>query len=324
MNDKYKELFNEYLQHIRLSGHTVQGINGLRSRVPKFFTFIDEHDFEIHQVGIREAQEYQGWLISTGRKDGGAYSPKTVNAYIISVSNFYEFIKRKGMVPANPFKEIKRMRIDRKLLSNLLKEEAMNEFLASLSRFDEEHSLKKQITRYKIHVAAELMYATGLRISEVANLRVEDIHFTRGTIVVQKGKGGKSRIVWMNDYAKEVLKIYVEQMRDLVFNQWNEKNNTLFGVRWQAFEKIVNRVLKATSRECVGAPVTAHGLRHAMGYHLLRAGCNIRYIQEILGHKLLRNTEIYTKVDKEDLREVLDTCHPRQFRSRHDEKTDNY
>jgi len=323
MNDKYKSLFNEYLQHIRLAGHTVQGIIGLRSRVPKFFTFLEEQGLEIHEVGIREAQEYQGWLISTGRKDGGQYSPKTINAYIISASNFYGFVKRKGLVSANPFKEIKRMRIDRKLPRNLLKEDQMNDFLAKLAQYDNETSLKTKITRYKVHVAAELMYATGLRINEVAALRNEDINFTRGTIVVRHGKGGKTRTVWMNDYAKEVLKLYVEQMRELVFNKWNERNNTLFGVRWQSFEKIVNRVLKATARELRFPPFTTHGFRHAVGYHLLRAGCNIRYIQEILGHKLLRNTEIYTQVDKEDLREVLDTCHPRQFRSRHDEEIDS-
>jgi len=323
MNDKYKTLFKEYLDHIRLAGHTVQGRKGLRNRVPKFFTFLDKRDLAIHEVGIREAQEYQGWLISTGKNDGGKYSPKTVNAYIISASNFYEFVKRKGMVPSNPFKEIKRMRIDKKLPRNLLKEDEMDLFLEKLARYDEEDSFTHMMTRYKVHVTAELLYATGLRISEAANLRVEDIDFTRGTVIVKEGKGGKPRTAWLNDYAKEVLALYVEQTRDLVFNKRNEQNNTLFGVRWQPFEKIVNKVLKEVAKEHGFPKVTAHSFRHALGYHLLRAGCNIRYIQEILGHKLLRNTEIYTKVDKENLREVLDTCHPRKFRSIYDEKTDN-
>jgi integrase/recombinase XerC len=323
MEEKYRPLFKEYVNQMRLAGHTKQGITGLRNRVPKFFTFLDKHDLAIHEVGITQAQDYQGWLIATGRRDRGKYSPKTINTYIVAASSFCEFAKQKGLVPANPFKEIKRMRIDKKLPRNLLKEDRMDLFLEKLGRYDEENCLKTKKTRYRVHVIAELLYATGLRISEAANLRVEDIDFSRGTITVREGKGGRTRTAWMNDYAKEILKLYVEQMRELVFNEWNEKNGTLFGVRWQSFEKMVNKVLRKTAGELGCPEVTAHSFRHAVGYHLLRAGCNIRYIQEILGHKLLRNTEIYTKVDKEDLREVLDTFHPRQFRSSRYEETDN-
>jgi site-specific recombinase XerD len=323
MKEKYRQLFKEYLEQARLAGHTVQGILGLRNRVPKFFIFLEEKGLEISEIGIREAQDYQGWLIDTGRLDGGKYSPKTVNAFLISVTNFYEFVKQKGLVPSNPFKEIKKMRIDKKLPRNLLKEDEMNRFLAKLAQYDEEDSLKTKITQYRVHVVAELSYATGLRISEVANLRVEDINFTRGTVTVREGKGGRTRTAWLNDYAKDILQLYVEQMRELVFNEWNEKNGTLFGVRWQSFDKMVNKVLNKAAKELEFPGFTAHRFRHAVGYHLLRAGCNIRYIQEILGHKLLRNTEIYTKVDKEDLKEVLDTYHPRKFRSINHEKANN-
>ena len=323
MKGKYRQLFKEYLEHIRLAGHTVQGILGLRTRVPKFFTFLDEKGFEISEVGIHEAQDYQGWLIETGRLDGGKYNPKTVNAFLISVTNFYEFVKQKGLVASNSFKEIKKMRIDKKLPRNLLKEDEMNRFLAKLAQYDEEDTLKAKITHYRIHVVAELMYATGLRISEVSNLRVEDINFTRGTVTVREGKGGKARTAWLNDYAKEVLRLYVTRMRDLVFSEWNKRSGTLFGTSWQVFEKLVNSVLKKTCRELGLKTITSHGFRHALGYHLLRAGCNIRYIQEILGHKHLKNTEIYTKVDKENLREVLDTFHPRKFRSMNHEEINN-
>jgi site-specific recombinase XerD len=323
MKETHRQLFKEYLEQAHLAGHTVQGLIGLRTRVPKFFIFIEEKGLEIYEVSIREAQDYQGWLIETGRRDGGKYSPRTVNAYLIAVTNFYEFVKRKGMVASNPFKEIKKMRINKKLPRNLLKEDQMNLFLKKLSRYDEGDSLKTKITQYRVHVIAELLYATGLRISEVANLRVEDINFTRGTVTVREGKGKRTRTAWLNDYAKDILQLYVEQMREPVFNEWNEKNGTLFGVRWQSFDKMVNKVLNKTAKELGFSGFTAHRFRHAVGYHLLRAGCNIRYIQEILGHKLLRNTEIYTKVDREDLKEVLDTYHPRKFRSMNHEKTDN-
>jgi len=321
MEDQFKALFSEYLAEIKLQGHTVQGLLGLRIRVPKFFTFLAEKNLMINEVGIREAQDFQGWLIETGRLDGAPYSPKTVNSFLIAATNFYEFVKRKGLILSNPFKEIKKMRIDKKLPRNLLKEDQMSVFLEKLSRYDEADGMKAKTVQYKVHVVAELLYATGLRISEAAGLRAEDINFNRGTITVRYGKGGKSRTAWMNDYAKEILRLYVEEMREAVFNEWNERNGSLFGVRWQPFEKQVNKALKQTASVLGFTGVTPHGVRHALGYHLLRAGCSIRYIQAILGHKLIRCTEIYTKVDKEDLREVLDTYHPRKFRSVKDEGT---
>ena len=265
MEEQYAKLFEEYLKEIKLQGHTEQGLLGLRLRVPKFFTFLAEKNLRINEVGIREAQDYQGWLIETGRRDGGVYSPKTVNSYLIAASNFYEFVKRKSLVLSNPFKEIKKMRIDKKLPRNLLKEEQMHQFLEKLSRFDEAPTLKAKTTQYKVHVVAELMYAAGLRISEVANLRVEDINFSRGTITVREGKGGKSRTAWMNDYAKEILRLYAEEMREVVFNEWNEKNNTLFGVRWQPFEKLVNGVLQKTASSLGFSGMTSHVFRHALG-----------------------------------------------------------
>jgi len=324
MKEKYQRMFKDYLLQAKLAGHTVQGLLGLRTRVPKFFKFLEERGLQVHEVGIREAQDYQGWLIDTGKVNGGKYSPKTVNAFLVSVTSFYEYLKREGLAASNPFKEIKKMRINKKLPRNLLKEDEMSLFLEKLSQFDEgPKNLKTKITRYRVHVVAELMYATGLRISEVANLKTEDINFTKGTITVREGKGGKTRTAWLCDYAKEVLRLYVDEMRELVFSEWNRKNNTLFGTSWQCFEKLVNSVLKETSKNLGQKTFTSHGFRHAVGYHLLRAGCNIRYIQEILGHKLIRNTEIYTKVDKENLKEVLDTCHPRKFRSVYDEETHN-
>jgi len=77
--------------------------------------------------------------------------------------------------------------------------------------------------------------------------------------------------------------------------------------------RMTNRVLRKTAQSMEVPTLTSHLFRHALGFHLLRAGCNIRHIQQILGHKSIKNTEIYTKVEKEDLREVIDKCHPRTF-----------
>jgi site-specific recombinase XerD len=155
-----------------------------------------------------------------------------------------------------------------------------------------------------------------MRISEIAGIRLSDVDFGKGIVYVNCGKGGESRIAWLNDYARAVLRLYATKMRKVLFSQWNEWNGELlFGVQWGWFGKVINEKLRRIAKKLKVAGFTCHGFRHAVGYHLLRSGCNIRHIQEILGHKRLKTTEIYTKVDSSDLKNVLDRCHPRKWRS---------
>ena len=193
-----------------------------------------------------------------------------------------------------------------------------NEIL-HLANYNNEKGLKNRISKYRVHVIAELMYSAGMRISEVAKLKVTDIDFIRGIVRIREGKGGIGRIAFLNECTQKVLMLYVNEMRELVFNEWNKRNDTLFGIKESCFEKAVNKELRKAGRKLNLGTFTSHGFRHALGFHLLRAECDIRKIQEILGHKSLKNTEIYTKVEKEDLRDVLDQYHPRSF----DKGTDN-
>jgi site-specific recombinase XerD len=159
------------------------------------------------------------------------------------------------------------------------------------------------------------LYSTGMRISEAAGLTVSDIDFRRSLVTVREGKGGISRVCFLSEYAREVLRMYVDEMRQALESEWNERNGELlFGVRWHSLIMIMNKKLLETAKKLGLPKVTNHMFRHAVGYHLLRAGCPIRHIQEILGHKAIKNTEIYTKVDKEDLKAVLDKYHPRTFK----------
>jgi len=324
MNEKQKNLLNDFLKEGKLGGYREQHLIGLRSRVPKLFAFLNEKGLCIEELGAKDALEYQGWLLETGRRKGGKYRNNTILSYLGAAGALCEYLKRKSILLSNPFREIRKVRADKKIPRDLLKEKEMNHFLCELSHFEREKDLKNKITRYKVHVIAELMYATGLRISEVAALTLDSIDFTRGIVTVVDGKKGKSRIAFLNDYAKEVLQIYVDKMRDVIFSEWNEKNsNLLFGVKCGWLVKVVNKTLNKVAGDAGYEGFTSHRFRHGVGYHLLRAGCNIRYIQQLLGHELLRNTEIYTKVEKEDLKEVLDTYHPRKWSKRNCEETNS-
>ncbi|MCP4101676.1 MAG: tyrosine-type recombinase/integrase [Lentisphaerae bacterium] len=312
MNMNRTELFYQFLEEEKIKGRREQGLIGLKFRVPKFFIFLDESDLCLTTVGTSGALDYQLWLIETGRKDGGSYSMRTVSSYLMAVTAFYEYLKVSGLVLGNPFKEIRKVRSEKKLPSTILKENQMSALLDELEDFTSEKGLKRVIRKYRLHIICELLYSTGLRVSEAAALKVNDIDLVRGTVSVKEGKGGFSRTTILNDYCRIILTIFINEIRPLILTSWHDEN-LLFGTgSWDRFGKVVNEGLKEYSEKIKIPSIRSHGFRHAVGYHLLKEGCPIRSIQEILGHRSLKNTEIYTKVDKEDLKGVLDRFHPRK------------
>jgi site-specific recombinase XerD len=308
-------LVAHFLSEAKRTGHRTQGLIGLRSRIPWLLEYLSECGLSIPEVGIEEALEYQASLIRKGRADGRPYCNSTVLAYLKAASQFFDFLLRRGEVASNPFSEIRRVRPEKRLPRNLPKESDMERLLAELSRFDSPPNLNARITRYRVHVIAECMYATGIRSSEAASLRVEDIDFGRSLVRIREGKGGAPRTAYINRYALELLRLYVEKIRPLILAKRWARRGLLFCCDWMGFGKLMNRTLRALTSSLSLPRFTSHDFRHSLGYHLLRAGCNIRHIQQILGHKRLRNTEIYTKVDREELREVLDAFHPRKWRA---------
>lgn len=309
------ELVAEYLAHEKTKGRRKQYLVGLRRRVPWLLRFLDEQGLAYGELKVKQAYAFQGSLIESKTKDGRKYANHTVLSYMTAASSFYDFLKERGAVASNPFREIRKVRADKKLPRHILKEKEMNTFLDALAKFDEGPTLKHRVTRYRVHVIAEFLYSTGLRMSEAAQLRPDDIDFRRSLVEVRDGKGGVARVAFLNEYAREVLRLYVEKMRPLVFSEWNERNgDLLFGTGSERLGHTVNSTLAAAAKEADVPAPTSHGFRHALGFHLLRSGCGVRHIQQILGHKKLATTEIYTKVEKEDLKTVMDRHHPRIFR----------
>ena len=314
MEIDYNALREEFMKDERRKGLTSQGLESVKKRIPKLFHYLDEIGLSVYQLGVREAQDYQRWIIEGGKDDGGKYANGTIRNYLKAATRFYTFLKESGKIRSNPFLGIKRIRYVKPLPKNVLKENQINALLGCLSRFDLQKGLYNQLRYYKVHVIAELQYSTGMRISEISALKEEDIDFDRRMITVVCGKGGYSRMVFLNEYAAEVLRCYVEQMRSSIFRNYVRTNEGLFGAGGGRLSIVVGWVLKEAASKVDCPPISSHGFRHAFGFHFLRGGCDLRYIQSFLGHKRLCTTEIYTKVEKEDLRDVLDTYHPRKWR----------
>jgi site-specific recombinase XerD len=170
-------------------------------------------------------------------------------------------------------------------------------------------TFRAQMTSFRFYVIAELQYATGLRAGEVADLEEGDLDLRSLEVRVRAGKGGKDRIVFLTHWAAELLHEFLG-LRQLIV-RGAETTKRLFGLDQSTITTSYNAWLNVRAQRVGIDRWYNHKFRHALGYHLLRSGCSLRYIQGILGHEKIRTTEIYTKVDSEDVREVLDAYHPR-------------
>lgn len=311
-----EELMREYLEYLELTGIRKRTRETYRyALLSRYFPWMEERGLRFDEVRVKEAQEYQGWVIEHGRRDGGKYSNGGVLNLVKAAVSFYGFLKHTRRVHTNPFADIVKIRDVRKIPENLLKEQEMQELLNELESFESEPTNKRRVRKYRVHVMAEVLYSTGMRVSELAGLRREDIDFENGTVILHETKDGKERKVFLNEYAEQVLLLYVKRIEPLIRYRWQVRD-TLFGAGVGELIKVMNRELEEVCGKLKLKKITSHGFRHSFGYHFLRAGCSIRYIQELLGHSRLRSTEVYTRVEKEDLKRVLEKYHPRKWRQR--------
>ena len=225
-------------------------------------------------------------------------------------------------IKSNPFEAVKNPRIQDHISRNVLTESQMNRLLETLSKYYEIKNKDKALRRYRCHVLAEFLYATGLRIAEAGSLVESNLDLEHRLVYIPEGKGGKARTAFLTSYAADVLKCYIKKGRQAVLKQYyREHEETLFGADKARVGSVLNEELREVCHELEIPVITSHGFRHSLGTHLLKNGCDMRYIQVILGHESLGTTQIYTKVDKDDLKNSIDEFHPRRYRKETNDRT---
>jgi site-specific recombinase XerD len=316
MTAEHARIVSEYTEYLKRTGKTYKNH---RSAMKRYFEYIERDDLDYTRISILDAQNYQEYLSTRTMEKGGSYATVSVISAIGRLTSFYTYAHARGIVAHNPFQEIIRLRREKSLPRNILDEEKMGRLLFHLRNFVKGTDLIERKQLYRAHVIAELMYSTGARINEVASLRAEDIDFTRSMVRLKDAKTGKERMGILNSYAHSVLRIYTDTMRKHVLFLKNGADERLLFGSGGSIRVWFNEVVNRESEKIKLGRFSSHNIRHAMGAHLLKNGCDIRWIQEFLGHVRLGTTQIYTKVVKEDLRAVIDRYHPRTFRRVRDE-----
>lgn len=232
------------------------------------------------------------------------YARKTVSRKISALRSFYNFHMREKRVVENVFTTVFLPK-NKGRLPTFLYEEEIQDLFASLQG-------DKPLDQ-RDRAILELLYATGIRVSECSQLTIRDIDFSIGTVLVI-GKGMKERYVPMGSFATEALWRYIQDGRKALQKKDESQSNSLFlnyrggALSDRSIRTIVgNRMEKAAYNK----RLRPHDIRHSFATHMLNNGADLRVVQELLGHEHLSTTQIYTHVTKERLRDVYKQHHPR-------------
>ena len=286
-----------YLDHLRVERALARNTLEAYARdLGELAQAVGDHVEDVRTLGPESVLN----LIVEGSRAGK--SARSSARQMSALRGFFKFLIRERAITTNPMDLVERPKIGRKLPRVLSFEEVDR----LLSMFDE-GSLRGLRDSAMIH----LMYASGLRVSELCDLTLGDLDRRVGTIA-PLGKGGKRRVVPVGQVALERVERYIDQVR--IFNKGAARERHLFlSPRGKRFTRQgLWKLLRAYARAAgVMTPISPHKLRHSFATHLLRGGADLRAVQAMLGHADLGTTEIYTRVAQDHVRAAYDRAHPR-------------
>ena len=292
-------LLKNFTTWLNVKGYKPRGIEEKERAVKQYLEYARNTGLSVSRAGSHDAESYREYLrLMTDDEGGGRYNPKTINGRIAYLRLFYQYLTSAGTAYRNPFQNIDRMKESQTIPKNILNIDEMNRLLENIPVETPEDVTFK--------VIIEILYSTGLRISELEQLVRADVHPGAGYMVVRDDKSRRDRNVPLTEYSAKLLFLYLENVTT------GEQGHIFRRGKARTLNRWVNDRLKRLT-EKLGLPLlTCHGIRHTVATHLLKKGADIREVQEILGHRRIRNTEVYTRVFPEDLKAVIEKSHPRE------------
>ncbi|WP_334332515.1 tyrosine recombinase XerC [Companilactobacillus sp. HBUAS59544] len=296
-----EDLINKFVDNLMVNHHySKETKKSYLEDIDNFVSFLSKnggfHGFtKINRVDV---ETYLTYL------DEKNYAQETVARRISALRSFYNFLVRNKFIQQNPFDLIQLRHKGRKL-PRFFYEKEMNQLFEAV-RGDDPLSLRNS-------ALLELLYATGMRVSECANLLLDQLDFDNNIVLIH-GKGDKDRYVPFGSYAKAALKKYFDQGRPVLMKKFHQEHQYVFvnsrgkNVTSRGIEYILNQIIKKTS---LTSDIHPHMIRHTFATHMLEHGADLRTVQELLGHSSLSTTQIYTHVTMEHLQNDYKKYFPR-------------
>lgn len=270
------------------------------SDILSFLIWMDEQSCE--DVNFSKVREYLHFIQKFN------YKKTTIARKIASLRTFYKYLYRERKVDSNPAMNLNNPKRPKSLPKFLTPDEV--EQILNNTKIETPAG-------YRNRTILELLWATGMRISELSGLNFGDLNLENNEIRVF-GKGAKERIILVSERAKHYLERYIESARALVPKGYNIGvpdenspvfiNNTGYRLQTRTVRNVINDIVDKIN---LPKHVTPHVFRHSFATHLIENGADLRVVQELLGHASISNTQIYTHVSTQHLKEVYNDAHPR-------------
>ena len=282
-----------YLKYLRFNkNYSNNTIISYEKDIIEYLEYLESESLSLYDVkysDIRFLLEYYDHL---------HLNNLSIRRKISSLKGFYKYLCRMNKVEDNPFSYVTLPKKEKKLPQYL----NYNEMIEIFDVID-----TSTILGLRNRLIMELLYATGIRVSELVNIKIKDIDNSNRSIVVT-GKGDKTRIVFFNEITKKCLNEYIKKTKDIRKCDYLIINNHGKQITTRGIRLIMDKVIKETS---IIKNVHPHILRHTFATHLLNNGCDLLTVQELLGHASISTTGIYTHVTTEHIKDVYYHTHPR-------------
>ncbi len=290
---EYKEKIEDFKNYLLLEKkYSKNTINSYENDLIKFKEYFQKKK-SLKNITNKDIKEYIQYL-------NKEESSRSVARSISCLKSFYKFLLIEKYITKNP-------------LDNIIQPKLKKELPKVLTESEVDKLLNIKLTdkySYRNKAMLELMYSSGLRVSELINLKVTDIDLDMALIRIF-GKGSKERVIPLGEYAVSALKEYITYHRGSFLK--NKTTNYLFLSNWgdkmtrQAFFKIIKKLAR---QQGIKTEFSPHTLRHSFATHLLKHGADLRSIQDLLGHSDISSTQIYTHITNERLKENYEDFHP--------------
>ena len=305
-----EHLLTQFLEHLRyernVSEHTLRNYaidlgQFLEHLAPADPATGARREMDVRQIDHITIREWLSELHAAQKKK------TSIARKLAALRTFFQFLIREGVVELNPAKLVSTPRLEKKLPNHLSVEDAV--------RFIETPDVTTDLGK-RDRAILEMLYGTGVRVSELTKLNLHDVDF-RNRMVRVKGKRRKERIVPFGEPALHALMRYLTEVRPAFLNNAppSERETDALFLNYQGTRittRSVGRMVDKYIMQCAGIhDISPHALRHSFATHLLDSGADLRDIQELLGHARLSTTQIYTHVSMEKLIEVYDKAHPK-------------
>lgn len=302
ISPEIKSLIDKFISYIEINkNRSLKTVNNYRRYLYRFFDFV-----KINSANQITDNNVNNFILHMRRQNGtrdGEMKTNTRNYHLIALRMFLKYLAKIDIKSLSPEK-IELAKQQPRQVEFLEKEE--------LKKMIEAPSFTKEneLTKMRDIAILELLFSTGLRVSELANLNKEDVNLHREEFSI-RGKGGKVRVVFISPSARDAVLKYLENRKDtsaalFVRTDLDPKNHSFENLTTRSIQRIVKKYSKIAG---ITKKVTPHTLRHSFATDLLYEGADIRSVQEMLGHSSITTTQVYTHVTNKRLKEIYDKYH---------------